>query len=278
MANGDIFPAAQVGITALFEALEFRTDNEYHNTAAEYEPQPPRTWPSTFDYIDTQCGGFYGLTTVAAEKGTGKTLLAIATAIEAAATGKWQVVFFAAEDDIDGFRDRFNRYLEVHPDAVDCLPNFHYHSVGKGQNPRTLTTTVAMSVDTSLDIPILIVMDSINSIVNLGGEEYYLRRLGGFGLWAMLARRISGGCVSFFVISETNKRGEAKGEALTFWSDVYIKMKKKSDSVVDMWLDKTRRTPGEGPMGLYLRDWEEGRFIRKSFTPRLKAVGDDEIL
>lgn len=266
--------AAKNGLLALDDALALHTDNEYYDVALEYTPKPPKCWPSTIDYIDLQCGGFYGMTVVAAEPGTGKTFLAISNAIEAAATLEWQVVVFMAEDDYDGFRDRFNRYLAVHPGARDCIGNFHFHAVGKGQTPATLTNTIMGCVDMYADIPILVVMDSINSIVNLAGGNY-LRDLSNFGLWASLARRISEGDISFFITSETNKSGEVKGEALSYWADVYLKMKKvkHSEFVVEMILAKTRRTPGEGPMGKYLRRWDTGLYEPDVFNRKLKVVG-----
>lgn len=270
----NMWRAAKNGLLALEDALAPYTENEYYDLSETYKPKPPKCWPSTLDYIDLHCGGFYGLTTVAAEPGTGKTFIAIGNAIEAAASQNWQVVMFAAEDDYDGFRDRFNRYIDTHPGSEDAIPNLHYHSVGKGQTPRTLTDTILMSVNIQADIPILVVIDSINSVVNLGGGNY-LKSLSDIGLWAALARRISEGDISFFITSETNKAGEVKGEALSYWSDVYLKMKKVrgSEFVVDMTLAKTRRTPGEGPMGKYLRRWDLGRFEPDVYTEPLQVVG-----
>lgn len=271
--------AAMRGIAGLLDAISPQSENVYYDLAEPYDPKPPKFWPSTIKYIDQTCGGFYGMTVVAAQPGTGKTLLAIATAIEAAASGNWQVVIFAAEDDYDGFRDRFNRYLAAHPAAQDCLPNLHFHAVGKGQDPESLTSTVLHAVDREMDTPILLVLDSINSIVNLSGSNY-LAGLSSIGLWAMLARRVSEGNVSFFITSETNKAGEAKGETLSFWADFYLKMKKKSDNVVEMELAKTRRTPGAGKMGKYLRNWTIGEFeaegkddTEPGYAGPLKLVG-----
>lgn len=250
-------------LQALEDANDPFLENECHDVRLKYIPRDLKTWPSTLDYIDTHCDGFYGMTTLAAEKGTGKTLLAIASAIEAAATGEWQVVYFAAEDDYDGFRTRFNQYLHEHPGAADCLTNFFFHSVGRSQSPLSITRDTQACVDRHKETPILIVFDSINSIVTLSGRPY-LQALSELGVWAMLARRLSGGNVSFLITAETNKRGEAKGEALPFWSDCYLKLKKVkgSENVVEIILDKTRRTAGEGPMGKFLRNWQTGRFER----------------
>lgn len=266
--------AAQSGLLALHGALDRYSDNVFHDVSEWYDPKPPKFWPSTIPYIDQMCGGFYGMTCLAAQPGTGKTLLSIASAIEAAASGHWQVVMFSAEDDYDGFRDRFNRYLEVHPAAHDCLEHFHFHAVGKGQDPATLTLSVHHCVNLEIDMPLLLVFDSINSIVNLNAEVNYLKNLSDIGLWAMFARRLSGGNVSFLITSETNKRNEVKGENLSFWSDVYLKMLMKSENVVDMTLMKTRRTPGAGPMGKHLRNWTTGLFEpEEDFSPSLRVVG-----
>lgn len=253
------------------ESLKPKTENESEDLGLYYSAKPPITWPSTLDYIDTQCGGFYGMTTLAAEKGTGKTMMATASAIEAAATKKWQVVTFVAEDDRDGFRDRFNTYLDYHPHAVSCMGNLWPYFVGKGQTPASILGTIESAVDWQEDLPILVVVDSINSIVNLSGQRY-LPMLAEFGLWMMFARRISGGLASFLVTSETNKAGEAKGEALPFWSDVYLRLKKETEHIVSMRLDKSRRTAGEGQMGKYKRKWYEGVFVPADMDP-LHIVG-----
>lgn len=265
--------ASARGLLALHAALERQTENEYSDVGDPYNPKPPKFWPSTIPHIDTVCGGFYGVSVVTGQPGTGKTLLSIASAIEAAASGNWQVVILSAEDDKDGFRERFNRYLSVHPAAQDCIGNLHYHAVGKGQDASSLTLTIHHCIDHTLDTPILIVIDSINSIVNLSHGSY-LSLLKEIGLWAMFSRRLSAGDVSFFITAETNKSGEVKGEALSFWSDVYLKMKWKSENVVDMNLAKTRRTAGAGPMGNHLRNWSTGRFEPEE-QRSLYAVGSD---
>lgn len=214
------------------------------------------------------------MTTLAAEKGTGKSMICTASAIEAAASGRWQVALFVAEDDYDGFRERFNFYLHSHPSAHDCYGNLHLHAVGRGQTPESIAGDVATSCATSIDTPILVCLDSINSIVNLSGRPY-LAALASFGLWAMFARRVSRGDVSFLITSETNKRGESKGEQLPSWSDCYLKMVKKSENVVSMRLDKTRRTSGEGELGKFLRDWPTQTFLSHS-EPELRVVGGRE--
>lgn len=252
--------AAQIGIDGLFDSLSPTLENKRIALDVGYVPERPLFWPSTLDYIETQCGGFYGVTTFAADKGTGKTMLATASAIEAAASGDWQVVMFLAEDDLDGWLERFNIYLNAHEHAIACIPRLHVVHVGTNQTPQSLSVEILRRIELDLDIPILVCIDSINSVVNLGNGQY-LESLRKFGLWAMLARRLARGRVSFMLTTESNKRGESKGENLPFWSDQYLKMTKKSKNVVEFTLDKTRRTGGEGVMGQYVREWASGLFV-----------------
>lgn len=117
---------------ALFDALMPFAENEIgdHNDAGPVAG--PSFWPSTIAPLDDLIGGFYGLTVLTAEKGTGKSTLALASALEAAGTHEWEVVYLAAEDDWDTFRERFGRYIAAHPD-LDPWDTFHVLSVGRGQ-------------------------------------------------------------------------------------------------------------------------------------------------
>lgn len=128
------------------------------------------------------------------------------------------------------------------------------------------------------DRRVLVVLDSINSIVNLGSGNYFTA-LRDFGLWAMSSRRATQGDVSWLIISEANSKGNAKGEALPYWADVSIKLVKKTDHVVEIIIDKSRRTAGEGTLGLFARKVMRGTFEQdpggyEPFKPRV--VGGDE--
>lgn len=245
---------------SLTRALEEHTENEELDLSERAKPAPPLCFDSGIQWIDHNLGGFYGLSVVTAEKGTGKTMVALGAAIRAAASGQWQVVHFLAEDDYDGFIDRFENFMGEHPEHDGCYERLHIVTVGKGQTPETLTETIGEIIDTSLDLPVLIGIDSVNSVVNLSGGPY-LHALSRFGLWAMYARRESRGNCAFLITAESNKRGEAKGENLPYWADVVLKMKKtREKNVVEMTLDKSRRTRGEGKMGKYYRVWHAGEF------------------
>ncbi len=266
---------AQLAEWALFAALDEKLENEPWDLTEPYDPQPPLTWPSTITALDRVTGGCYGMTVISAQKGTGKTMLARSSAIEAAASGEWQVVLFLAEDDYDGWRDGFNIYLTQYPEMQACLPYLHVEQVGRNQTPATLAMSALHRIDLLLDRPVLIAIDSINSVVNLSNSNY-LQRLGEWGIWCMLARRLSRGRVSFMLTSEANRAGNAKGEGLPYWADLHLKMGKRSDMVVEMDLDKTRRTGGEGPLGKHRRAVARGRFLTEEelYDGRpLRAVG-----
>ena len=265
--------AASAAWCGMCDALESFTENIPITGLAQASPKPPIFWPSGIPYIDINCGGFYGLAVVAAEKGTGKTMLSLSSAMRAAAAGEWQVVYYAAEDDDDGLAERIQNYLEANPNDVCALDNFYLVSVGKGQTPTTLTNQIHDLVDLDSNRPILTCLDSINTICNLNGDTNYLQLLRDFGLWAAISRRLSGGKAAFLINSETNKRGEVKGETLAFWADVYVKLKKETDIVVSMFLDKTRRTKGAGPMGKSYRSWAQQEF-QSEHSRHLRAVND----
>jgi len=249
-----------IAFLSLCRALETHTENEEWELKQRRPAEPPIFFPSNLTYVDCNMGGFYGLTVITAAKGTGKTMLALGSVIEAAASGQWQVVHFLAEDDYDGFVTRFDNYLREHPGAEDCYDRLHVVTVGKGQTPMMMTHTISEMLDTDVDLPLLVGIDSVNSIVNLSGRSY-LHELAKFGLWAMYARRESRGNCAFLITAESNKRGEAKGENLPYWADVVVNMKKTRErNVVEMTLDKSRRTKGEGNMGKFYRIWHSGEF------------------
>lgn len=238
------------------------------------EAMQPPAWPSTLGYIEENVGGWRGLTSFSGVKGCGKTMLAIACAIEAAASGGWQVVYFLAEDDAEGLQERINNYEAAHDHAMNAAGALNFVSVPHGITLDRIFEDVSASVDTTVDKPLLVCFDSINTIASFTRRNY-LAALHDLGLWAMSARRVSRGSVSFQLVAETNQRGEIKGANLGFWSDLVLKMKKvqrKMDDdgidheqrgIVQLTLDKARRWPGEGPMGRYVRDFRRLRFLTK---------------
>jgi len=238
-------------------------------------PELPR-FPSNLDPIERAYGGFYGVTSIIAPPGVGKTMLAFSTALTAAATQEWNVVYFCGELDEGEMIERRAREMTAHPGSIDGVDFLKVVQVGIGQTIFDFCVELA-GMDP--DIPILVLMDSINTIAELSRKDY-LRTLADFAIWAMMARRLSRGAASFLLVSETNKKGNSKGEKLEFWSDLAVNMSgKKGDAYVDFNISKVRRGSWV-PMGLMARHWDTNRFYTKDQLharrqPLLTAVGDD---
>lgn len=265
---------SRLALYGIYDALNENLESEDMNLETGAPPEKPITWGSGIDTIETMCGGFYGMTTVFGDKGSGKSTLALSSAIRAASEG-WEVVYFAAEDDYDGVRERFDRFLKHHPEIARTFDfkRFHPFQVGRRTTPAHLADMISLCVDPTEDRPVLSCIDSINTVVNLGGSRGYLERLGNIALWAALARRRSRGRAAFLFTSEQNKQGGAKGDALGYWSDVFLQIKKESEDIVSMELHKSRRTGGEGPMGKFERAWWKGCFDRPDAPMRVIAGG-----
>jgi hypothetical protein len=91
---------------------------------------------------------------------------------------------------------------------------------------------------------------------------------------------MSNGAISFLIVSETNSVGGAKGGKLEFWADQLVKISNPKNKggpyglvPVKMELMASRRTGGEGSMGIYLRNQSTCRFQAESNAPTLKRAG-----
>ncbi|HIF12823.1 MAG TPA: hypothetical protein EYQ82_07450 [Dehalococcoidia bacterium] len=249
--------SARIALDAMRQAL-YEGKNERINPN-DIKPAPLVTWPSTLTEVDERCGGFYGLVTIGAQRGTGKTLLAIGSSLEA--TARFQVCHFAAEDDADGLACRFNNYVNSHTDILPHLDDWHLFQTTRGQTPESLLVEIERAVDPDSPKPILTVIDSVNSLVEMSNYSYF-DGLTAFGLWAMLARRISRGQAAFLYVSETNKSNSIKAEKLPYWSDqVLVITRGDGADIVEIELQKSRRTQGVGHLGKFIRLWSQGEFM-----------------
>jgi hypothetical protein len=271
-------PGGHKAWCATFLALDSWTENETRPVEITGNVDDTlQRFPSTLDYIDHHCGGFYGLAVILGASKTGKTMLALGSCIEAAATEEWQVVYLCAELDQHELATRLNRYFAAHPASTSCQDFLHVVFVGKGQTPEMIQAQVQM-VTAPGGPPILICMDSINTITEMSGQNY-LSTLRDYALWAMLSRRMSNGAASFLIVSETNKIGGAKGGKLEFWADQVVKIsrpkKGAKNGLVPVRLDlmASRRTGGEGDMGIYLRNQQTCRFQPEKEATVLKRAG-----
>lgn len=237
------------------------------------------TWPSSVPEVDRAITGFCGMTVVVSDPGAGKSTLAMASALEAAATGDWHVVYLAAEDRQNTIEQRIRNYVSAHPhtakpSAIDLFP----FVVGRGQTPPTIMGEIEWTLERCRDKSrrLLLVLDSVNSIVNLNANGAgYLKQLTWWGTWAQTATRDSLGDIGFLVISEKNKSGRAKGEGIDYWADSVVTLTPQGQFEVNIALGKQRHSAGFSDLGEFTRVWTRGTF-EKEPGKGLRAVGDDD--
>lgn len=221
----------------------------------------PHRWPSTLDQLDSRCGGFPGITYLAAPPKVGKSLLALASALEAAASMEWRVVYINAELTRGETDERVDRYITHRPGAEDALPFLRVVHVSRGLTLERLHEAILCSLEPD-ELRVLVVVDSINRIADFAGREYF-RTLTELGTYLMTARRLSEGAVSGLIVSELNKRGTDKGDKGSYLADMLVRMKPGREA---HWVEIDvlhARHGGDGPVGKFLRSWQEGRFVRE---------------
>lgn len=239
---------------------ESSTIVETKATEAEGKPK----FPTALDKLNVMTrGGGYGLTTVGGDAKTGKTTFAVGAACAAAADG-WRVVYFNAELDEVEIVQALMRYGggEIPVGCSDRLriinPDFTFQ-------PCHAVERVQQAVQLS-DSRVLIVLDSINALVDLSGDgldgEYWALN-SVWRNWAIRATKQSRGALAFLVTSETNQHGGIKGRQLEFKSDLVVRIMKAEDkSQVDrvaITVTHSRSTTS-GPLGEFFRNWRTGRF------------------
>lgn len=250
--------------TAMGMALRPEGETEYQQLDKNHhEPEIDR-YAMGIPQLDRLLrGGGYGLTVLGGQPGVRKSSLALSISIEAACRA-WQVFYVNAELAPDEFEVRGEAYLESHPDSVDCRATLHIFHAGRGVRPETVYSDIAAGIE-DVDAPVLVVLDSINTLADLSHLNY-LDALKEFSLWAAMSRRISRGVAAFLVVSELNKSGIVKGAKLEFLADVMIEMKRTRASgdataPIELNLKKSRSTGGEGPLGAFAWDPRVQRFV-----------------
>jgi predicted ATP-dependent serine protease len=249
-------------VAAMFEAAKPRTQSVSAPINAIKAGKAPR-WATNLNFIDRITGGFYGLSVVGGMQKLGKSTLAMASAIEAAASLEWNVVLHNAEVGGDELGRRLDQYLTIHPSAEDAVNHMRVVSVPRGFRLEDfLEHAVDLAAD---DRPVLTVIDSINTCAQLM-DGSYLDNLRELALWSMMSRRISRGAASFLVVSELNKSGSAKGMNLEYWADMVIRMTgDRKRGWLKMKLAHSRATQGED---------EERKMVRVHHTSRFLTEDD----
>jgi KaiC/GvpD/RAD55 family RecA-like ATPase len=222
-------------------------------------PQTPR-FPTISRPLDRVTGGGYGVTVVSGAPKTGKSYFSIGTAIEAAAFGH-RVVYLSCEMPIEQVMARFGRYFAAFPsrdsssrllEVVDVV-----HALHADQLVRVLEDAIpAWSID-----PVLLVIDSVNSLVRQLGGDDQLQRIEAVLMFLIRSRRLAPGLFSALAISELNQHGHTKGRSAEYLADVVVRLRRPEKMPgVEMDVQLSRESAG-GLLGRFLLDPVRGCFV-----------------
>lgn len=212
--------------------------------------------------VDGMTGGAQGMTVVAGAPKLGKSMVGVSTAVEAARDG-WRVIYVNAELTRSAIVKRFRAYMgRIDHDVVRQI---QIANVGPGLTMQRFIEEVEGCVELD-DHRMLIVLDSINRIVDLGvdtdGEHAYWGLLRAWSNWAMTSRRISEGRISWMIISELAAAGHVKGRTLEYIADMVIRMQSAGiANTVNIDVPHSRFS-ASGEAGDHTRDFDRGRFVK----------------
>ena len=218
-------------------------------------------WSSGCESIDKVLDGkgLYGCNTIVGEQKTGKSLLAIGAAVEAARDG-WRVIYINAEMSRGHIAERFFRYMGGTPEPL-VAEQLQILNVGPGFSIDVFIE----EADTLLeydDRRLMFVLDSLNRMVDFDTERGgYFEAMKRWVLFSMAARKESDGAISSVIVSELNKRtGASKGDQLEYACDTVITLKATgTKGLVELQVAASRATDGGDPEVLH-RNFANGRF------------------
>lgn len=221
-------------------------------------PQPPR-YPTPILPLQAITNGHYGLTVVGGDEGVGKSSVCAGVAVLAALDG-WRVVYINAEltaERLGFYTKRLRTARHIPRDVLERITFVHF-LVGTRFDDVVDVTCHSIRPD---DGRVLVVLDSVNTILDKeASRDGYFDRMKRWALWAMEARRITDGRVSFLMTSELNQRKEATGIKLKYLADmVLIIQKTASKNYCDVNVSKGRYSGSEKLGALYL-DYHTGQF------------------
>lgn len=228
--------------------------------------EPPPRFPTGLSELDEKTGGGgYGMTCVAAGPKCGKSMLALSCAIEAARDDvPWRVLYFNAELSRYEMANRVLRYLRQVPSQA-LANQLSLHSVELGITvPHVLECIgVRLGLD---DTNLLVVVDSLNRLVaqsqTIGTDTGYWQTMHMWTEFFRMAAKLSGGKVASVIVSEINTGGRAKGLDIEYAADLLVKIEpQEGDSEYFRVGVPLARSSAGGKLGLFLLDWERGRFI-----------------
>ena len=216
-------------------------------------------FPSGLARLDTLTGGgVYGVTTIAGAPKVGKSHLAVACAWEGARAGA-VVVYLSADQAIDQTLRLLGRYVASRPlFPEECRERLHVLDIVVPLTSEALTRELVRCVGAQ-DRPVLLVVDSINSLAQLLGGDYFTR-LHGILYFLVRARRLAQGDITVVAIAELNKGGDVKGRQAIYASDLIVRMQGAQGGAIDVDAQFSRESAG-GSAGRYLLDHSSARLV-----------------
>ena len=217
-------------------------------------------WSSGCESIDTVLNGkgLYGCSTIVGEQKTGKSLLAIGAAVEAARAG-WRVLYVNAEMSRGHIAERFYRYMEGQPEAI-VADQLQILNVGPGFSIDVFIEKAEELLEYD-DRRLLFVLDSLNRMIDFDTERgNYFDSMKRWILFAMAARKESDGAISSIMVSELGRNGKSKGDQLEYACDTVITLKATGQKgLVELQVAASRATDSGDPEVLH-RNFANGRF------------------
>ena len=218
-------------------------------------------WSSGCESIDKVLDGkgLYGCNTIVGEQKTGKSLLAIGAAVEAARDG-WRVIYINAEMSRGHIAERFFRYMGGTPEPL-VAEQLQILNVGPGFSIDVFIEEADKLLEYD-DRRLMFVLDSLNRMVDFDTERGgYFEAMKRWVLFSMAARKESDGAISSVIVSELNKRtGASKGDQLEYACDTVITLKATgTKGLVELQVAASRATDGGDPEVLH-RNFANGRF------------------
>jgi len=234
---------------------------QYHPQVADKDHPPSPRFPTPLRKLNQQlAGGLYGVTSLAGEPKLGKSTLAIGVALEAAVKG-WLVLFLSAEMAIEQTMARFGRYLAAHPHTDDPGRRLAILDVVTPMTSHRLVAELSDRVVEYGDERVLVVVDSLNSLAQMLGGDYF-SKLHALLLFFVRARRLAADDLAVLAISELNQRGEVKGQQAAYWADCVVRLRRGNDHPGAVEVDvQHSREGGAGDLGRYVLDPSRGVFV-----------------
>ena len=215
-------------------------------------------------------GGAYGMTVVAAEAKCGKSMFALASAIEAARDG-WRVLYLNGELTRSEMSNRVMRYCGGRPRG-DWLEQLSIHPVELGITVPHIIGKIRERIEIE-DTRLLLVVDSINRVSDMsqmdGSEHGYWHTMREWQEWFRRASKISEGQIASLVVSELNASGHLKGRSLEYAADLVVRIAPVKDAEPGVFAIDVpyARSSASGAIGDFKLKWRDGCF---------EFIGDSE--